>query len=93
MYKCPKCNYEVEFLLDFCPNCLVDIKPIKKSGGSKKIQCTRCQIPLKFKGNYKFHEGFTYGVFGSVFEGLTNKESFDLYYCASCGKIEFFLPL
>jgi len=42
-----------------------------------------------FKGNSKLHEGSTLMTFGGAF---INRESFDVYFCAKCGKVELFLP-
>ena len=91
MKQCPNCNSEVEVNFDLCWNCnysftenqIVDIKEFVQ--GSQEIDCLRCAISMKYNGNFKFHEGFLTGVF-------TNKESFDLYICPKCGKVEFFVP-
>jgi len=48
---------------------------------------------MVYSGSYKFHEGTRIGALGSVFELFVNRESFDLYLCPKCGKIEFFTPL
>jgi hypothetical protein len=53
----------------------------------RKIICLRCNVPLKFAGKYKFHEGFNPGIFGSFFELFVNREAFDLYVCDQCGKV------
>ncbi len=44
----------------------------------------------KKEGNFKFHEGSRYGIFGNLLEIFENRESFDLYVCSKCGKVEFF---
>ncbi len=48
---------------------------------------------MKYVGNYKFHEGPKMGIMGNLFEAFVNMESFDLYICTKCGKIEFFSPI
>jgi len=91
MKICTNCNSEVEDHFDLCWNCnysfdenkVVEIKEF--TGGSKEINCLRCAVPMKYSGNYRFHEGFLTGVF-------SNKEIFDLYLCPKCGKVEFFVP-
>jgi len=91
MKQCPNCNSEVEDNFELCWSCnysfaenqIVDIKEFVQ--GSLEIDCLRCVISMKYSGNFKFHEGFLTGVF-------TNKESFDLYICPKCGKVEFFVP-
>jgi Zn finger protein HypA/HybF involved in hydrogenase expression len=91
MKICPNCQAEVEDNFDLCWNCeysftdnkVVEIK--EDTGGSREIDCLRCAVPMRYAGNFRFHEGFLTGVF-------TNKESFDLYVCPQCGKVEFFVP-
>lgn len=54
--------------------------------------CTRCGIEMAFIGKKTFHEGTRWGVMGDLFELLVNRESFHVYHCRSCGKVEFFVP-
>ena len=95
---CPKCQKEFDTYLDYldhednCPLNDYHPKNSEKSEGTKKIKCLRCTVPLNFEGNFKFHEGMRFGAFGNLLELFTNRESFDLYSCPNCGKIEFFLP-
>lgn len=95
---CPACKSEVDPKLRFCPYCKCDLKEGNKlekmgiPGPVKQINCFRCQIPMSFNGNFKFHEGTRMGAMGDIFELFTNRESFDLYFCPKCGKVEFFLP-
>lgn len=95
---CPKCNMIIEPDFEFCPNCFYKLgldsvpRTSKSYEGPLKNKCLRCSIPMFFKGNFKFHEGTRVGAIGNIFELLTNRESFDLYFCPKCGKIEFFLP-
>ena len=56
------------------------------------LSCLRCSTRLQFAGTKKFHEGsrgwgFALGDFGELF---TNRESFDIYGCPSCGHAELF---
>ena len=91
MKICPKCQSEVEEDFDLCWNCnysftekqIVEINEFTQ--GSREIECLRCAVPMRFTGNFRFHEGFLTGIF-------TNKETFDLYICPKCGKVEFFVP-
>lgn len=99
MKNCPHCRSEMEDDFDICWNCNFSIsenKVIIFPGDPvverKAIDCLRCRVPLDFKGNFKFHEGKRYGVFGDIFETLMNRESFDLYICRTCGKVEFYAP-
>ena len=94
---CPHCNTEVESSYTFCPNCQHKLGlrgiPTDSSNysGTLKIDCLRCKVPMFYRSNRKFHEGTRIGALGNLFELLTNKESFDLYFCPQCGKIELFL--
>ena len=58
----------------------------------KKIACLRCSTNLLCSGVYRFHEGARYGVLGNFFELFVNKESFEIYVCPKCGKVEFYVP-
>ena len=95
---CPGCKSEVDSKLKFCPYCKCDLavgNTLENQGVPgpvKQINCLRCQIPMSFNGNFKFHEGTRMGAMGDLFELFTNRESFDLYFCPKCGKVEFFLP-
>lgn len=95
---CPHCKIEVDSSYEFCPNCRhklgLNCLPSDPTAyeGRLKIDCLRCKTPMYFKGNSKFHEGTRIGALGNLFELMTNRESYDLYFCPKCGKIEFFLP-
>ncbi len=94
---CPKCKNEIESSLSYCPNCHYDLSEINKEigirpQGPKSVDCLRCKVTLEYQGNYRFHEGTRVGALGNLFELFTNRESFDLYSCPKCGKVEFFIP-
>jgi hypothetical protein len=94
---CPKCNNEIESSLNYCPLCHNDLSEINKENGispqgPKSIDCLKSKVDLDYQGNYRFHEGERVGALGNLFELFTNRESFDLYSCPNCGKVEFFLP-
>lgn len=57
-----------------------------------EINCLRCDVPMRYAGEYRFLEGTRTGVFGNLFELFQNRENFDLYVCPNCGKVEFFVP-
>lgn len=98
MKTCPNCKSEIEDNWDLCWNCnysiienkVIENKEITK--GSREIECLRCNIPLVFAGDYKFHEGAKIGFFGNIFEAFVNQAKFDLYVCPKCEKVEFFMP-
>jgi hypothetical protein len=94
---CPKCGTEIEPSLYYCPSCHFDLKDINremgvKADGPRHLSCLRCQVPMDYQGNFRFHEGTRIGALGNLFELFENRESFDLYTCSVCGKVEFFLP-
>jgi len=101
--KCPNCNTEIESGFDICWKCqysFVDQKVIEPEKPDStpthyysQLQCLRCAIPMLFSGNHEFHEGTRWGAFGNLFELFVNKDSFDLFVCPQCGKVEFFISI
>ena len=57
----------------------------------KNITCSNCKVALAYAGTKKFHEGTRWGLLGDLGELFVNKETFDVYYCPSCGKVEFYV--
>ena len=98
MKHCPNCTTEIDDNFEICWKCcyslteqrVIDLE--QESVYKKEIDCLRCNVRLLFSGNYRFHEGARFGVLGDLFELLVNKESFDLYVCPKCGKVEFYVP-
>ena len=99
MKNCPNCKAEVEENFELCWNCnysfteqkVIDIDDLTVK--KKEVDCLRCGVQLVFTGEYKFHEGPKLGIMGNIFEEFVNRETFDLYICPKCGKVEFFAPL
>ncbi len=99
MKTCPNCNEEVEDSFELCWNCnysfsenkVVEIEYASEVN-TLKLKCLRCHTAMQFVGNSRFHEGTQFGVLGNLFELFENRQSFDLYACPSCGKVEFFMP-
>ncbi len=97
MKMCPNCHEEVEENFDLCWNCLYcfssgEITSLSEEKNSD-IDCLRCHVPMLYSGEYKFLEGTRVGVLGNLFELFQNRETFDLYICPKCGKVELFTPL
>ncbi|MEI6765807.1 MAG: zinc ribbon domain-containing protein [Bacteroidota bacterium] len=92
--SCPNCGITLDSNYQFCPNCQYLLKMnnslFDPDDGKLKADCLRCHTPLIFNGNYKFHEG---GPLQNFFEIVTNRQSYDTYFCPKCGKIEFYLPV
>jgi hypothetical protein len=57
----------------------------------KDVSCSTCNVALKYAGTKKFHEGIRWGLLGELGELFVNKETFDVYYCPKCGKVQFFV--
>lgn len=100
MKICPNCKSEIPNDYNICWNCnfdlinnkIVIIEDEKIEKIRKKINCLRCDILMEYKGSFKFHEGFQWGVFGDLGHLFTNNSKFELYKCPECNKIEFFAP-
>lgn len=55
------------------------------------INCVRCNRKLDYMGTKAFHEGRRWGALGDIGELFVNKETFDVYCCPRCGRVEFFV--
>ena len=56
------------------------------------IACPRCDVQLEFMGTKKLHEGTRmWDAMGGLFELFKHRESFDVYVCPRCGRVEFFV--
>jgi hypothetical protein len=67
----------------------------ERDGRTDDTGCTRCDAPLIFLGEQRFHEGdsafgFLLGSLQEVFEDRLNLE---MWACQECGHVEFFMPL
>lgn len=59
---------------------------------TRNLDCLRCGRGMDFVRRMRFHEGsLVPGLILDVGQLLTNREHFDTYACAGCGKVEFFL--
>jgi hypothetical protein len=58
---------------------------------SNPMRCARCDTDLKYVGTKSFHEGTRWGLLGDLGELFVNKESFDVYVCQRCGRVELFV--
>jgi hypothetical protein len=58
---------------------------------SKVLGCQTCKVTLKYAGTKKFHEGTRWGILGDLGELFVNKETFDIYFCPNCGKVDFYV--
>lgn len=100
MKNCPNCLSESEDHFEICWKCnysfadrkIIELDDKTATEKPKDLDCLRCKVPLQFSGNYKFHEGSRMGILGNIFELFVNRESFDVYICPDCGKVEFYVP-
>lgn len=58
---------------------------------AKDLTCAACLVRLEYAGTKKFHEGTRWGMLGDIGEFFVNKETFDVYFCPRCGKVEFYV--
>ena len=98
MKICPNCTSEVPNEFEICWKCSHSFvtNKIEKAAISndkeekRNLKCLRCQNEMRFADTLSIHEGANYGVLGNLGHLLTNKESFDVYICTNCEKVEFF---
>lgn len=73
--------------VDFAKRAAIASDPVEKH----PIHCPRCEQALEYMGTKKFHEGTRWGALGDIGELFVNKETFDVYCCPRCGRVEFFV--
>jgi len=101
---CTACNASNEGEFDICWQCGTGHDGTPPDPGfdrsqethresPRDLQCLRCQSSMTHAGTKRFHEGSRLAPFllAELGELLVNRESFDLYTCPNCGKVEFFL--
>ena len=97
--NCPNCNAEIESGFEICWKCQYNFvsKKIEMPVGLAQNQyytslnCLRCDLPMVFAGTRKIQERIHWTTIGNVLELLTNTDSFDLFVCPQCNKVEFFV--
>ena len=60
------------------------------SPADRPLNCIRCSSPMEHAGRKKFQEG-SYAADLLLGDLFINRESFDIYACSSCGKVEFYV--
>jgi len=101
--NCPNCQTEIEPGYEICWKCqysFANRKVIKSEDTIEtlnhsyaSIKCLRCSVTMIYAGQRKFHEGFHFGTVGILIEFLSEKDTYDLFLCPRCGKVEFFVPV
>ena len=64
-----------------------------KNGQISDLKCMRCfDSKMIYNGTERFHVGSNAApfLFGNLGELFVDKQTFDVYYCPVCGKVEFF---
>ncbi len=99
MKTCPNCSADVIENFEICWKCnyefggvgLRNDNTIDNKETENIINCLRCNTQMENRGKLQLHEGTRYGFLGDLAELLVNKETFQLYACPACGKVEFFV--
>ncbi len=98
IWQCPRCRERHGPEFAECWKCAYR----RGSGGDETLTapgmddpmtCPTCRLTLDFIGTKRFHEGSQAAPFllGEIGELLVNKESFDVYVCSRCGRIQMFM--
>ncbi len=53
--------------------------------------CLRCEGQMEYAGTKTFREGGGFGALGGLGELFVGRECYDVYFCPSCGKVEFYV--
>ena len=64
---------------------------MSQSDSSNTLACSGCQVGLQYAGTKRFREGTNWGILGEIGEFFEKSESFDIYYCPTCGRVELFV--
>ena len=57
----------------------------------RAMSCLRCEGRMEYAGTKRFHEGPRTGAFGNLAELFVTRQNYDVYFCAACGKVEFYI--
>jgi len=99
MKNYPHCAAEIEPGFEVCWKCSYSFAEQKvietlvpgRNHFNATIKCLRCHVPMVFAGTRKIHDRIHWTTIGNLIELLSNMDSFDLYLCPRCDKVEFFL--
>lgn len=96
MWTCSTCGERHDDAFTACWRCAAVLDDggnasSKAAAQADPLRCPRCPAKLAFIGTKKLHEGTRWGVLGDLAELFVNRESFDLYVCPRCGRVEFFV--
>ena len=96
MWTCSKCGEKHEDGFDSCwkcnhPRAGEPVAAAPPPPEKHPLHCVRCATELGYVGTKRFHEGTRWGVLGDLGELFVNRESFDVFLCPRCGRVEFFV--
>ena len=58
----------------------------------KTMNCLRCAGRMNYAGTRQFHEaGPRGGIIGGISDLFRESDNYDVYFCVSCGKVEFYV--
>jgi hypothetical protein len=100
------CGVDVDDGFEMCWNCGAnpdgtpdptfvrdDVVPTDDGAPPERaLDCLRCGTRMTTFGRKRFHAGTRMLplIYGQLGELMVERESFDIYACPSCGKLEFF---
>ena len=103
MKNCPNCKEEVPSQYDICWNCNYNFisKNIHNFESTadryivepKKLKCLRCQNAMSYVKSIGIAEMPTWSLFGEDGHSFNKNNSFDIYMCLNCYKVEWFAPM
>ena len=102
MWKCKICSAAVED--DACLNCWKcssprDLTEVQTTELRQKHEarlsiyrdCLRCDGQMAYAGTKTFREGGGLAGFDGLGDLFVGSERYDVYFCPSCGKVEFYV--
>lgn len=64
----------------------------RKMNLERGLSCLRCEAVMTYAGTRQFRDrGEVGGFLGGISDFFEERETFDVYYCPKCGKVEFYL--
>jgi len=92
MWTCSKCGEKLQDNFDSCWKCNHTRagEPVV-APTQHPLDCVRCATKMEYVGTKRFHEGTRWGVLGDLGELFVKRESFDVFVCPRCGRVEFFI--
>src|SRR5262245_48408543 len=93
MWTCPKCGERHDDQFNSCWKCSGQTAPAGAVSEREPhpIRCPRCESALDYVGTKRFNEGGRWGWLGDLGERFVRRESFDIFVCPRCGRVEFFV--